>query len=150
MTRLDIADRPFSSFCVGERATVARQITDEDIRQFAELSGDHNGLHTDSAYAATTRYGKRVAHGLLIAAPISAMAGHLLPGKRCVLLGSNVRFLQPVFPGDRLTYQGTITHISKATRVLKVQIEVTNQTGTVVLRGGYEGQVLHAPGGEQT
>lgn len=142
MKTLEVSDRPFASFRVGETASFERIITAEGIARFAELSGDRNPLHTDGAYAATTRYKRTVAHGLLAAAPISALAGHLLPGKRCLLLEVRTRFVQPVFAGDRLIYRATITHVSEAMRVLKVQVEVTNQEGVVVLKGSYDGQVL--------
>ncbi len=137
----EVRDRPFGSFRVGESASLTREITAEDIERFAQLSGDQNPLHTDEAYAATTRYKQRVAHGLLVAAPVSALAGHLLPGKRCLLLEVRARFIQPVFAGDRLTYRATITHVSEAMQVLNVQVEAANQEGVVVLKSTYEGQV---------
>lgn len=142
MKNPDVADRSFRSFQVGERVSFTREITEEDITRFAELSGDQNPLHTDEAHAARTRFGRRVAYGMLTACPISTMAGHLLPGKRCLLLEVRSQFLQPVFAGDRLTYTGTIVQIVEAIQVLKVQVEVTNGEGAVVLKGFYNGQVL--------
>ncbi len=144
MKKLEVVDRPFSSFRVGEQASFVKEITEEEIDRFAELSGDSNPLHADEAYASRTRFGRRVAHGLLTAAPISAMAGHLLPGKRCLLLEVRSRFLKPVYPGDRLTYRAEITQISVATRVLKVQVEVTNQESVPVLKVSYDAQVLES------
>jgi 3-oxoacyl-[acyl-carrier protein] reductase len=138
----EIQDRHFESFQVGETASFVVEITRDDVTSFANLTGDHNPLHMDQAYAATTDYKKPIVHGLLVAAPISTLAGHLLPGKRCLLLEVSTKFLRPVFPGDRLTYDAIITHISLATRVLKVQVDVSNQEGTVVLKGAYVGQVL--------
>ena len=149
MEKIEIVDRDVHSFSVGERASFVREITCKEIALFASLSGDRNQLHTDESYAATTPYKKPIAHGLLVAAPISTLAGHLLPGKRCLLLEVRSRFVRPVFPGDRLMYQGTITRISPATGVLKVQVEVTNQEGAVVLKGTYDGQVLADPTDEE-
>jgi acyl dehydratase len=82
---------------------------------------------------------------LLVAAPISTLAGHFLPGKRCVLLGVRLSFPQPVFPGDRLEYNATVTAISPAMRAIKVQVEVRNEQGSVVATGRYEAQVLPGP-----
>ena len=141
MERSPVLDRPFESFRVGEQASLVRVVTEEDLEAFARLSGDHNPLHIDDGYAEATEYGRRVAHGWLVAAPISALAGHLLPGRRGLLLGARLSFVRPVFPGDRLTYQATVTHVSEATKVVKVQVDVTNQDGAVVLRGAYEGRV---------
>ncbi len=142
MKKLEVVDRPFSSFRVGEQASFVKEITEEEIGRFAELSGDNNPLHADEAYASRTRFGRRVAQGLLTAAPISALAGHLLPGKRCLLLEVRTQFLQPVFAGDRLTYTGTVVQTVEALKILKVQVEVTNQEGAVVLKGFYNGQIL--------
>ncbi len=138
----DIVDRPFESFDVGETAFLERQVANEEIALFATLSGDHNDLHMSESYAANGPYKQRIAHGLLVAAPISALAGHFLPGRRCLLLEVRSRFIQPVFPGDRLTYRGIITHVSPATSTLRVQVEVSNQEGAVVLKGGYDARVL--------
>ena len=144
----DIVDRPLENFAIGDAASFTAEITEEAIEAFAQLSGDRNPLHLDPAFAGATPYGRRIAHGQLVAAPISRLAGHFLPGRRCLLLEVRTKFVRPVFSGDRLTYRGTVVHISSATRVLKVQVEVTNQEGVVVLRGSYEGQVLRISGEE--
>lgn len=139
---MEIADRTFESIVVGETASFVTEIDTLAIETFARLSGDFNPLHIDSGYAGRTEFGRRIAHGQLVAAPISTLAGHFLPGRRCLLLEVRSRFLHPVFVGDRLVYRGTVAHVSSATRVVKVQVEVINQEGVVVLRGSYEGQVL--------
>lgn len=141
----DIVDRPLENFTVGDTASFTAEITEEAIEAFARLSGDRNPLHLDRTFAGATPYRQRIAHGQLVAAPISRLAGHFLPGRRCLLLEVRTKFVRPVFGGERLTYRGTVVHISIATRVLKVQVEVTNQEGVVVLRGSYEGQVLRIP-----
>ena len=146
MRSLAIHDRPFDSFSVGEAASFTKTISDADIESFASLSWDRNPLHTDNSYASATRYGRRhsTAHGMLVAAPLSTMAGHFLPGRRCVLVEMRSSFVHPVYPGDTLTYRGEVTQISAAVQVLKVDIEVTNQDGVAVLRGRYKAQVMPA------
>lgn len=134
---LELVDRPLESFHVGESASLTRTITTKEIIRFAELSGDWNDLHTRRSHAMGAGYKNQVAHGQLVGAPISALAGHLLPGKYSLLLEVHYRFLHPVFPGDRLTYRGTITHISLATKVLRVDVTVTNQEGVEILKGSY-------------
>jgi 3-hydroxybutyryl-CoA dehydratase len=146
---MEVSDRPLESFTVGETASFTMEITADAIEAFAGLSGDHNPLHQDPRYASSTVFGRPIAHGQLVAASISRLAGHFLPGRRCMLLEVRSRFLHPVFAGDRLTYRGTVRHISAATRVLKVDVEVTNQEGVVVLRGAYEGQVLAGSSDEE-
>ncbi len=77
-----------------------------------------------------------------MAAPLSTMAGHFLPGRLCVLIDMRSSFVQPVYSGDTLTYRGKVTQISAAVQVLKVDVEVTNQDGVAVLRGGYKARVM--------
>ena len=61
---------------VGDTFSTTREITDEVIRAFAEVSGDHNPIHLDEQFAAKTRFGRRIAHGALSGAFISAVLGH--------------------------------------------------------------------------
>lgn len=91
----------------GMQATFSKTITEADIVLFAGVSGDHNAVHMDEAFAATTSFGGRIAHGFLTASVISAaVAGHL-PGPGTVYLGQQMRFRAPVRPGD--TVHATVT-----------------------------------------
>jgi hypothetical protein len=76
-------------------------ITDEMIRSFAVLTGDNNPVHLDDTYAATTRFGRRIAHGMIAAGLISAMLANDLPGPGTVYLSQTLKFKAPVYPGDR-------------------------------------------------
>ena len=60
-------------FQLGSIASVSRLITDETVRQFAQLSGDTQPLHLDDGYASETRFGQRVAHGALLVGMVSAV-----------------------------------------------------------------------------
>jgi len=140
--KMEVVDRTFESLSVGEAVSFTVAIDGKMMETFAHLSRDYNPLHMDPEYASRTAFGRRIAHGQLIAAPMSALAGHFLPGRRCLLLEVRSRFLSPVFADDLLVYHGKVAHISNATRTLKVQVEVMNQDGIVVLRGSYEAQVI--------
>lgn len=139
---LPLLDRSLDDIRVGESASLVALISDEGVAAFAQLSGDRNPLHLDDSYARTTSYARRIAHGQLVAAPISALAGHLLPGKRCLMLEIRLRFVRPVFLGDRLTYRGTVSHVTRTLRAVKVRVQVTNDGGEIVLRGSYACQLL--------
>jgi 3-hydroxybutyryl-CoA dehydratase len=56
----------------GDTASLSKTISDSDIRAFADVSGDHNPLHLDDTFARQTRFGRRIAHGMLSASSISA------------------------------------------------------------------------------
>jgi 3-hydroxybutyryl-CoA dehydratase len=85
---------------VGVSATFAKTITDADILSFAAASGDNNAVHIDEAFAQTTPFKGRIAHGMLCASVISAALAKHLPGPGTVYLGQTLRFKAPVRPGD--------------------------------------------------
>jgi 3-hydroxybutyryl-CoA dehydratase len=88
------------SVAVGDRVERTFAVTDATIAGFADASGDRNPLHLDDAFAATTRFGGRIAHGMLTASYVSAVIGNDLPGPGTVYLGQDLRFRAPVRPGD--------------------------------------------------
>ena len=86
----------------GMEASVSKTIIDEDVRAFAELSGDVNPVHLDDAFAAETIFKKRIAHGFLTGALFSTVLGTKLPGPGCVYLSQTMKFKAPVFIGDEV------------------------------------------------
>ena len=136
-----IVDRPFSDFREGETASLTREVTSQDIETFCRLSGDCNPLHVDPDYSRSSGFRGVLAHGLLVAAPVSQLAGHLLPGRRCLLLVVEAEFVAPVYIGDRLTYKAVIVKLSPGLRTMKVEWRATNQQNELVLRGRYRAQV---------
>ena len=91
-------------------ATFSKTITEADIVMFAGVSGDTNAVHLNEEFAATTRFGGRIAHGFLTASVISAAVANRLPGPGTVYLGQQLRFKAPVKPGD--TVHATVTVVS--------------------------------------
>src|SRR6476619_2152320 len=94
----------------GMRATFSKTITEADIVLFAAVSGDNNAMHVNEEFAATTRFGGRIAHGFLTASVISAAVANRLPGPGTVYLGQQLKFRAPVRPGD--TVHATVTVLS--------------------------------------
>ncbi len=128
-------DKPFEAFRVGDRATFTKTITEADILLFSAVSGDNYPLHVDEEYAKTTRFGRRVAHGLLTASLISAVNGRLLQRPGGVSLSQTVRFLRPVFPGDTITACSEVVEILPERRRLRCRTTCTNQRGELVIEG---------------
>ena len=93
----------FDELSVGQSAEITAVVGAADIEAFAAISGDTNPLHLDEAYAATTPFGGRVAHGMLTAAYISAVVGTRLPGPGGIYLTQSLRFRRPVKIGDPVT-----------------------------------------------
>lgn len=93
----------FDQLSIGQSAETTRVVGASDIEAFAEISGDTNPVHLDEAYAKTTQFGERIAHGMLSAAYVSAVLGTKLPGPGAVYLTQSVRFRRPVRIGDKVT-----------------------------------------------
>ncbi|MBC6981023.1 MaoC family dehydratase [Caulobacter sp. 17J80-11] len=98
---------------VGRRVEVAHVVTDADIVKFAEASGDFNPVHLDEAYAQTTPFKGRIAHGMLSGAFISAALANKLPGPGSVYLSQNLKFKRPVRPGDEVVTRIEVTKLDE-------------------------------------
>lgn len=133
-------------FTPGQRATLTRTITEEDIEAFAALTGDRNPLHLDEAFARRTRFQGRIAHGLLTASLISAVLGTQLPGAGGIYLGQTLRFRRPVRPGDTVTAEVEVTAFDARARRLSLRTRCVNQRGETVLEGDAELLVEEAAG----
>lgn len=120
---------------VGDHAERTTLITDERIRQFAAASGDLNSIHLDEAAAAQTRFGRRIAHGMLTASLISAVLGNDLPGVGSIYLSQSVKFKAPVFLGDTITARVTVTAYREDKRIATLKTDCLNQDGQLVLEG---------------
>lgn len=93
----------------GQKASFDRHVSEADIDTFAALSGDHNPLHSDAAYAAKTNYGKRIAHGAFQVGLASTMAGMYLPGRNVVVGSMRSRFPAPLYVPAEVAVHGEIT-----------------------------------------
>ena len=123
------------SLKVGDAAEMQKTIADEDVRAFAELTGDRNPVHLDEEYAATTRFGRRIAHGMLSASLISAVLANELPGRGTVYLSQTLRFTAPVFPGDTVTARVVVRAVREDKPVVTLETFCTNQRGERVVEG---------------
>lgn len=111
MSDFVIGSVPISEIEVGMKARYSQTITDADIKAFAGISGDHNPVHVDSDYAEKSRFGKRIAHGLMSAGFFSALFGTRLPGPGCVYVSQSLNFLRPVYIDDTVTAEVTVTAV---------------------------------------
>lgn len=119
---------------VGQSAEMSKVISGEEILRFAEITGDRNPVHLSEEFAAKTRFGERIAHGMLTAGLISAVIGMKLPGPGCLYLSQTLSFLAPVKIGDEITARAEVTEVISGRR-LKLRTVCVNQRGEVVLEG---------------
>ena len=96
---------------LGQSAELSRVVTDGDLVAFAAVTGDDNPVHLDEAYAATTPFKGRIAHGMLSAGYISAVIGTRLPGPGAIYVSQSLSFRRPVRIGDEVVTRVEITAI---------------------------------------
>lgn len=119
---------------VGMAAEKTMVVSAEKINAFAELSGDFNPVHVDAEYAATTMFGKRIAHGALSASLISAILGNDLPGPGAIFVELNMRFRKPAFIDEEITARAEIAEINEKTGRVKMKVSCLVD-GKAIIRG---------------
>ena len=124
----------YDELSVGQSATYTRQVTDADVMSFAKITGDFNPVHVDEAAAAKSRFGGRIAHGMLSAGLVSAAIANTLPGPGAIYLGQTMKFTAPVRIHDTITVTLAVTELLSKNRV-KLSTVCRNQNGDMVLDG---------------
>lgn len=119
---------------VGQQAMFGRTVTDADIVAFAGVSGDTNPIHLHDGFARTTRFGQRIAHGMLSGSYISTVIGTKLPGPGAVYISQTMNFMAPVIAGDTITAVATITSIDDKRRRVTLKTQCL-KGDTVVIDG---------------
>ena len=120
---------------IGDRFSAERHVTDELVRKFAEVSGDHNPIHLDEEFAKTTRFGRRIAHGMLSGAFISAVLGNEFKNRKIIYLSQSMKFTAPVFLDDRVTATATVRNIREDKGIVTLETVCTNQNGETLVKG---------------
>ena len=131
------------SLNIGDKFSTTKQITDSVVRAFADLSGDYNPIHLDEEFAKRTMFGKRIAHGMISGALISAVLGYEFKERKVVYLSQTMKFIAPVFIDDTVTATATVTNIREDKPIVTIECVCTNQNGETVVTG--EGKIMLLP-----
>jgi 3-hydroxybutyryl-CoA dehydratase len=107
---------PLEEIEIGMEVSYSQTITDADVKAFSGISGDKNPVHMDDEYAESSRYKKRIAHGMLSASFFSALFGTKIPGEGCVYVAQSLRFKRPVYLDDTVVASVIVTSIDLAKR----------------------------------
>jgi acyl dehydratase len=134
----EIRSRTFTDIQLGDQATYTRTVEERDIVLFAAVSGDINPLHLDPTYAAGTRFGERIAHGMLTGAFVSACLAIELLGPGTIYLSQTLNFRLPVKIGDTVTVTLEVAEKHERHSRLTLDCKVRNQHGKLVVTGTAE------------
>jgi 3-hydroxybutyryl-CoA dehydratase len=122
----------FEDMQVGMRETLLKTVMDSDVVGFARLSGDDNPIHLCDTYAAGSRFGERIAHGLYTASLISAVLGTRLPGPGAVYRSQTLNFHAPVRIGDVVTVTVEVVELLPQGRRVRLACEASVDGRTVL------------------
>jgi len=124
----------FEDLRVGMRETLLKTVMDTDVVGFARISGDDNPIHLCDTYAAGSRFGERIAHGLYTASLISAVLGTRLPGPGAVYRSQTLNFHAPVRIGEVVCVTVEVVELMPQGRKVRLACEASVD-GRVVLDG---------------
>ncbi len=153
MTKYQPRGMYFEEFEVGQTFySTGRTITESDIVTFAGLSGDYNQIHTDAEFAASTPYGQRIAHGLLVTAVASGlvMQSGIIEGTTLAFREiSNWKFAKPTYIGDTVYVKAEVKNTKALRRLgggaVEIALSVINQRDEVVMKGTWTVLIVSRP-----
>jgi len=131
---LELRTLYFEDLSVGMTERLSKTISASDVVGFAEVTGDRNPIHLSEHFAAKTRFGTRIAHGLYTASLISAVLGTRLPGPGAVYISQTLNFRAPVKIGD--TVDVTVTVMELVPERQRARLKCTCKVGSEVVLDG--------------
>jgi len=125
----------YDDLAVGQKASLTKTVTEEDLSHFIAITGDTNPLHVDESFAEKTFFGQRIAHGMLSASLFSTMVGMHIPGLGAIYKSQTLEFLLPVFIGETLCAWFEIVGIDQEKEEVFIKSWIENQDGEIVIQG---------------
>jgi 3-hydroxybutyryl-CoA dehydratase len=119
----------------GDSASQSLMVTESVVESFGNTIGDKNPIHFDETYAASTKFGRRIAHGMLSASLISAVIANKLPGPGSIYISQTLQFTSPVYLGDQLIAKVTVLAVRQDKPIVTLETVCAKQDGTVVVKG---------------
>jgi len=120
---------------IGDIGNFSKTISESDVYMFAGVTGDFNPVHINTHFAASTVFGKRIAHGILSIGFISNVLGTQLPGPGAIYIKQECRFLKPVYIGDTITATVEVTRKEEEKNRVWLRTYCTNQHQVIVVDG---------------
>lgn len=126
--------KPFDSLHLGDTVSVRKTITEADGALYIAATGDFGPVHVDDSYAETTRFGKRLAPGIMVAGICTSVLTAELAGTLGVSIEDRFWFTGPVFYGDTIEFKVWIAQMNAETRSVIWQASAINEEGKEVLK----------------
>jgi acyl dehydratase len=127
--------KTIDDLAAGDAAELTRAVAQRDVASFVDAVGDHNPVHSDRTYAATTQFKEPIAPGIFTAGLISAVIGTRLPGPGAIYLSQSLKFVRPVAFGDTITARVEVAEVIRERNRVRLLTACRNQRGEDVLSG---------------
>lgn len=124
----------YNSLGIGDNYSWTRRLTMDDVRAFAEITGDDNPIHIDEEAGRASRFGQPVVHGVYILGLASKVLGRDFPGPGSIAVSLSARFLRPVPVGEEVTIEVKV--VEKIERYRHVKLRMYAYTGGKMALGG--------------
>lgn len=120
---------------IGAKASRSKAFSSQDVWIFATVSTDINPIHLDEEVAKNTIFKKRVVHGQLVSSLFSGILGSELPGEGTIFMSQSLKFLAPVYLGEKITATVEVVEIREDKPIVTLQTSAVNDDGVIVIKG---------------
>jgi len=125
----------FDEIELGMQKSFKVDISKNMLDVFGRDTGDYNPLHMSEKYASSTSFKKRVCSGMFLSSFFSRLVGMYLPGKHALHISQSLNFVNPCFIGETITVEGKVIDKSPATKIIKLETTITNESGKRIIDG---------------
>ena len=130
-----LSEYSFDEIEIGMQKNFQVFISENMLDVFGRDTGDYNPLHMNKKYASSTSFKKRVCSGMFLSSFFSRLVGMYLPGKHALHISQSLNFVNPCFIGETITVEGKVIDKSPATKIIKLETTITNESGKRIIDG---------------
>ena len=125
----------FDDIQIGQKESFSKKISESLLDEFSKFSGDYNPLHMSDEFTKSSKFGKRIVHGMLLASFFSQLIGMWLPGKNSLYFSQTLNFRSPCYIGDEIKVEGIVVDKSDSTRIITISTSIFNNSDTCLIDG---------------
>jgi 3-hydroxybutyryl-CoA dehydratase len=133
----------YEDFTVGQEYQKTVHVTQDQINAFAQVSGDHNPLHTDPDFARQAIFGRPIAHGMYGLSLISAVLGTDFPGFGTIYMNQEAKFLKPIFIDESVRIRLRVKELQPEKKRMLITTTILKENDEVAIDG--EARVQYNP-----
>ena len=118
------ANLSYSDINKGDVYLFKRNISKQDVMDFAEITGDFNPLHVDADFGKKSQFKGNIAHGMLAGSLFSVLVGMHCPGEKSLYISQTLNFRLPICCNEQLIARGTVISKNDSARLITLKTEI--------------------------